>query len=35
MGITDTLWYELYRLKQKTMKILSIHFSYNKKLENE
>ena len=35
-GITSTLWYGLYCIKQKkTIKVLGIHFSYNKKLETE
>ena len=34
-GFTGTLWYGLYWLNQKTIKVLGIHFSYNKKLETE
>ena len=34
-GFTGTLWYGLYWLNQKTIKVLGIHLSYNKKLETE
>ena len=35
MGVNGTLWNEMYRFNKNSVKILGIHFSYNKNIENE
>ena len=34
-GVNGTLWNGIYRLNKNSVKILGIHFCYNKKIENE
>ena len=35
MGVNGTLWNGMYKCNKKSVKILCINFSYNKKIENE